>query len=234
MSGATREPPVLFAFHHAGGSTASFLGWRKALGPQWCVKPVQLPPRTAGTDLASLVGDLDAGLPAPPGGRHVFYGHSMGALIAYALALRRRQRRAVLPSRLIVSGYPAPDLPPPAVDAALQASDRALVTALLDGPDLSGGMPAASAAVRRLAEAVRMDLRLLGTYQHAQPDRLPIPIDVLRGAQDPLVDEPAARGWDRHTVHRVAVRNLPGGHFFPRQSPDAFFQHLRTLLAAAL
>jgi len=154
----------LFCFHHAGGGSALFRGWRRALGPHVAVVPVLLPgrERRAGeprfTDLAALVADLDAALGEQLAAPHAFFGHSMGALIAYRLACRRRAAGAALPRALVVSAYPAPHLPAPLPPGAGDA--RALVQ-LLTGV---GGLPPEvlerTHGQEDLLAVVRDDLRL--------------------------------------------------------------------------
>lgn len=119
------EPATrLFCFPYAGGGASAYRRWQRGLdahdaGVQ--VMPVQLPGREERydeprfTDLDALVDDLDAQLDEELAEPHIFYGHSMGALIAYSLARRRQARGAALPRALVLSSYRAPHLPSPAL-----------------------------------------------------------------------------------------------------------------------
>ena len=59
-------------------------------------------------DLRSLVAVLQEALQPWMDRRCVFFGHSMGALVAFELARALRRDGARLPTHLIMSGAPAP------------------------------------------------------------------------------------------------------------------------------
>lgn len=231
-----RQPVRLLCFHHAGGSPASFLGWQRLLGEAVAVTPVALPGRTPdGTsprydDIGSLALALDAELAPVLEEPHLFYGHSMGALVAYRLALLRAGLGRRSPERLLVGAYPAPHLPHPLAHGA--GLDDEALSALLLG--LSHLPEQLTADPRRFTERVRLiraELRLCGTHRsEPPPPALPCPIDVFTGAADPLVSTKAAHAWASHSVEKCTVHVLPGGHFFPRESKFSFFERLGSIL----
>ncbi len=104
----TSDKTRLFCFPYAGGGAAAYAGWREAL-PQLDVLPVKLPGREGRfreppiKRIDALVERLsDALLPffdTP----FAFFGHSMGAIIAFELA-RRVERAGKSPVRVFVSG----------------------------------------------------------------------------------------------------------------------------------
>src|SRR5262249_18525346 len=115
-------PPAvrLFCFAHAGGGASAFRSWIAAFAPAIEVVPVQLPGReerlgeTAFTRMESLIENLSLGIDAALAERPcVFFGHSLGAKVAYALARARFERGQAGPRLLIVSGCPAPHLSDP-------------------------------------------------------------------------------------------------------------------------
>jgi surfactin synthase thioesterase subunit len=101
----------LFCFPHAGGGPSTYRHWHRALSPHVSVWPVAVPGREsrageAGfTGVESLVTALESELAEPLTQPHVFFGHSMGALIAYRLACRRRAAGHPLPRALLLSAY---------------------------------------------------------------------------------------------------------------------------------
>jgi surfactin synthase thioesterase subunit len=233
------DPLRLFCFHHAGGGAASFTGWREALGPAVAVFPVQLPgrERRAGeariTDMARLVDELDRQVGPWLDRPYAFYGHSLGALVGYALAQRRLARGNPAPVRLIAGAYPGPALAAP-LSAVPELDDETLATLLVD----IGGM---SEVVRRYPEwtaaaiaLLRDDLRICHSYRAPGTDRpLPCPIDVCTGLSDPLVSRADADAWAAHTTDRCAVHVLPGGHLFLTESRERLLRIVRGLLSGS-
>ncbi|MFI6281733.1 thioesterase II family protein [Streptomyces sp. NPDC050988] len=116
----------LLCFPFAGGGASAYARWQRELdarGASVDVLPVRLPGREGRpgeprfTELAALVEELDAELDEVLASPHLLYGHSMGALIAYALIRRRQQRGAPLPRAALLAAYRAPHLPPPRIDS---------------------------------------------------------------------------------------------------------------------
>lgn len=234
-AGADSAPLRLFCFHHAGGGSSFYRAWQRALGPHIAVWPVLLPGRERRTaemrfrQLEPLIADLDAQLDTHLTDPHVFFGHSMGALLAYRLASRRHQRGATLPAALIVSGCAAPHLPSPLPPVEL-LDDAALIKLLAD----LGGLPAKvlefSTLVSDVLPVIRDDLRVFADRRDDQQPPLPCPLHIFGGDADPLVDELDLTAWREHSTAYSEVRILPGDHFFPHDRPNELFDHLRPLL----
>ncbi|MFE5588523.1 thioesterase II family protein [Kitasatospora sp. NPDC056531] len=229
------RPVRLFAFHHAGGSTASFAGWQRRLGPRVEVVPVRLPDREGPgggphRDLAPLARALHQQLGAQLDEPYLCYGHSMGALVAYHLVRFLAATGRRLPKRLLVGAHPAPHLPLP-LESALLLDDAELAhrLAAFDGlPTAVSGTP------DRLADylaQVRAGLELCTSRRHTGDSyQLPCPIDVFAGADDPLVAVEDAAAWCSHSLRGGTLQVIPGGHFFQRQSKDAFFTRLAAVI----
>lgn len=225
----------LFCFHHAGGAASAYAGWRGALGPDVCVLPVQLPGREARvreprfTTLDPLARDLDAHLDRHMRPPYAVYGHSMGALVAYALIRARIARGRPAPRLLMVGGYPAPHLPT-ALAGAVDLPDTQLATLLAD---LGGMSPALRDHPAWLAAAValaRDDLRACLSYRYRGGDPLPVPIHVFTGTADPIVSAADAAAWDGHTTAACRRHTVPGGHLFHRDAPRLLLDRITDVL----
>jgi surfactin synthase thioesterase subunit len=214
----------LYCFPYAGGGVQAFHDWRVTT-PQWisCL-PVRLPGREARLGepamtrvepLLDAMAEVLAASVAPP---YAIYGHSMGAAIAFELALRLRELAVTAPLGVIVSGRPAPHirlLGPCVADA----SDRELTAELRS----LGGLPDLVAAndelLRFFLPLLRADLELNEAY-HRPPDvRLDVPLTAIAGAHDPRVRVAEVAAWERHTTADFAFHACPGGHFFPFDRP---------------
>ncbi|MEV7870613.1 alpha/beta fold hydrolase [Streptomyces sp. NPDC088124] len=241
----SRKPPGhepepmtrLFCFPYAGGGASAYRRWQRGLDAQDAgvrVMPVQLPGREERfdeprfTDLDALVDDLDAQLDEELAEPHLFYGHSMGALIAYSLVRRRQARGAALPRALVLSAYRAPHLPAPAL-ADPDAGDEELVAGLV----ALGGIPEMlldhPEFLSALLPVVRDDLRLCLGSVPAGTERLRVPLHLFAGRGDRLVTVDEMLPWRRHAGSGCDLRTMPGGHFFVRSDEGAFLRELASL-----
>jgi surfactin synthase thioesterase subunit len=233
--GASATELRLFCFPFAGGGATAYLGWQRALGPAVRVMPVHLPGREGRmseprfTDLGALTADLDEQLDAELDGPHLFFGHSMGALIAFNLALRRFERGRPLPRALVLAGYRAPHLGPP------RFGDRRLPDAELIGLlSALGGIPEPMLRhpqwLNLLLPIVRDDLLLCSKASVRGRRPLPVPIHVFAGSDDPLAVPAEMDEWAGHTARDFELRVLPGRHFFIREREADFLDQLSHLV----
>ncbi|TDV54827.1 thioesterase II family protein [Actinophytocola oryzae] len=211
------DRPRLFCFHHAGGGASAFAGWRNALAKHLDVFPVQLPGREgrvaepAVRDIDALVADLDEHLGPFLRQPFLFYGHSMGALVAYRLTHYRVRTGQSTPDALVVGGYPPPDQDPPMRD------DSAELNAVLG--ELTGRLGRFPRWVDAAKALLSDDIALVESHEPVKRPPLPVPIHMLTGTHDPLMTPTDALGWARHTSAHCRVHIVPGGHLFTRDSP---------------
>ncbi|MEV7855230.1 alpha/beta fold hydrolase [Streptomyces sp. NPDC088183] len=224
----------MFCFPYAGGGASAYAGWQSRLTADIEVLPVQLPGREGRmneprfTDLHALVAELDEEIGPELDHPHVLYGHSMGALIAYALAQHRYVRGSRLPAALVLGGQRAPHLPAPLPDDP-GIRDEELVR-LLDG---HGGLPRVLLDhpewLSALLPTVRDDLRLCAAAGTVDRTPLPVPLHVFGGSEDRLVTVDEVREWTRYSTAYGETLVVPGGHFFIREE-DSFLDRLSALL----
>lgn len=214
----TRADVQLICFPHAGGAAGTFLPLARALGPAVDVRAVQYPGRQDRRleppldSVEQLADRLAAILPDRPDLPYAFFGHSMGAVVAYETARRLERTPVRGPVRVFASGRAAP------------GSDR-VRTVHLDGDDAIiadvrslGGDPGGALAdpdVRELAlPALRADYRAVERYRWRPGTPLRAPVTVLVGESDPLVTTAEAAAWRGLSDGGADLRVLPGGHFY--------------------
>lgn len=226
----------LFCFPFAGGNAASFLGWQGPLGPDLELRVAQLPGRGARlfekplTDLDELVEHLAEAVAELDERPFAFFGHSLGAMLAFEVARALRRQGRPGPSSLWLAGAEAPQTRS-VPDRVHDLPTAAFIEVLRD----YGGTPAELLDNRDMMElllpGLRADFALDEGYAYRPEPPLAVPIHLLLGDRDPEVEPVAARdGWARETAHPLLVHGYAGDHFFVQEHRDA----IAALLAAVL
>jgi len=214
-----REAAVrLVCFPHAGGAASAYFAFSRALPSSVEALSVQYPGREDRrgepvlTDVRELADSLAGALAPWHGERLAFFGHSMGAIVAFEVADRLRQHHGVSPVAFFASARRAPSAAREEHvhlldDHGLLAELKALsgtATALFDNPEI----------VRMVLPAIRGDYRAIETYEYSPGAVLDCPVTAFAGAADHRVAIPEVRAWRDHTTGEFALRVFPGGHFY--------------------
>ncbi len=227
----------LFCFPFAGGGAAFFRGWQAVLGSDWEVIPALLPGResrlreTPEESFDELVRHLSAALSGKLDPPFAFFGHSMGAVLAFEIARRLRDNGSPLPAALLVSGARAPQfrlghIPGP------EPTDGQLLDQLRQVNGGAGGMLDPSEALGPLLPALRADTKAYRRYVYQPGLPLPVPIHAYGGKEDPQVNPDHLKAWAAQTSSSFSLRLFPGGHFYLRQQALPFLQALARDLSA--
>ncbi len=227
----------LLCFPHAGGSASSFYWLSSALHPEVEVWAVQYPGRQdrLREPLIDDIGDLAAGvfeallgcLPPVP----AFFGHSMGAIVAFEVALRAERWLGMPVPRLIASGRRAPSRL--RHENVHKLGDAELIAEVQQLSGTLSEMLNDEEARRAYLPVIRNDYRAIETYAAQAQQRLNCPITAFVGASDPRVSLDEAGAWDRHTAAGFQVRVFPGGHFYLTERPGETVVSLRDVLGIA-
>ena len=208
---------ILFCFAHAGGAASAYRTWPKGLGPALEVHAVQLPGRENRireprlTRMADAVDQLVPVLEARIDRPFAIYGHSLGGLLGYEVAVRLQQRGRV-PSLLAVSGRRPPQLPiePPLVH---QYTDQGLVEYMRS----AGGTPEVILREPDMLElmlpVLRADLTMLETNPPRQT-QLDCDIVAVRGKGDHLATHDDVKQWRALTSGQFHFHEFDADHFF--------------------
>jgi surfactin synthase thioesterase subunit len=157
-----------------------------------------------------------------------FYGHSMGALIAFELAHELRARGRPEPVALFLGAAPAPPIPRRLAVASW--SDAELITAVKQISD-QPAMLEHPELVKLALPMIRNDLTLCVSYVYQVRPMLTCPITVFGGADDEIV-RAELDAWRAETTGPFEVEMMQGGHFFLRTCCDALFEGLARRLRA--
>jgi surfactin synthase thioesterase subunit len=228
----------LICFHHAGAGAMSFAGWLNRVGPEVSVLPVRLPGRETRlrepriTDAGRLLDDLHRDLGPLLEQPHAFYGHSMGALVAYRFAEARLAAGLPAPRLLAVGACSAPQLPSALLDRRDLAglTDAELQEAMTDEESMPEVLLRHPERLRSTLDTLRADLQLARSLREAPVTALPCPIQAYAGCDDRMVTIPQVEAWQHCTSAGFRLRTVPGAHFFVRgrEVPRAVGQALRS------
>jgi medium-chain acyl-[acyl-carrier-protein] hydrolase len=225
-----REGPPrlrLFCFPYAGGAAAVYRSWPDGLPRDIEVCAVRLPGREArfserpferARDLVAGAADALTPLFDVP---FAFFGHSMGALLAFELARELRRRRGRQPVRLVVSGARAPQRPNPDPPVRHLPDREFLEEVRLRYDGIPGAVLANQELVELLMPCLRADFTLVETYAYADEAPLDCPISCFGGKGDPRVSADDLQAWGAQTASRFALRMFEGDHFFLQSAEGA-------------
>jgi medium-chain acyl-[acyl-carrier-protein] hydrolase len=147
-----------------------------------------------------------------------FFGHSMGAVVAFELARELRRRGKPLPRVLIASGARAPQfrrghVPGPAPSRA----------EFLEQLRRLGGLPTDDPALlRALLPTMEADATLYRHYVYTEGELFAFPVCAYGGAEDVNITAEHLRGWGEQTTGPFRVRTFPGGHFYLNTCREEF------------
>ncbi|MEV5990800.1 alpha/beta fold hydrolase [Streptomyces sp. NPDC052115] len=215
----------LVCFPHAGGSPYFFQAWAKEL-TDFEVHSVCYPGRAErmseppATDIRSMTGPIaDSVEELLSDGRPTdFFGHSMGAAIAYEVAVALEERGHSL-GHFFASGARAPQLMEPDAAAETTWDDEAVTETLVELGGTDTELLRNPAFVDMVMPYIRADFRMLASYGPERHVRLSCAVTALLGETDPRVSPRQADAWRESTRGPFRMRTVPGGHFYLAEDP---------------
>lgn len=207
----------LVCFPYAGGAASAFRDWATLLPPSVELIAVQYPGRQdrmadpLPSRLVTLADEIAAAI-APLRRPTAFFGHSMGATVAYEAARRLRPRYPSPLARLFVSACRAPLTHRPAPRLALDDDKLRDYVRSLDRAD--AGVLEDEEVWRLTLPTLRHDFGLIEDYEYVPGAPLGCPITAIAGDRDETVSLADAARWAELTVGPFDVMELSGGHFY--------------------
>jgi medium-chain acyl-[acyl-carrier-protein] hydrolase len=226
----------LFCFPYAGGSASVYRGWPAQVGTDIEVCAVQLPGRYSRVKEPPFraVGELVPAIAAELAGHldkpFAFFGHSMGALIAFELARHLRRTRRLEPVHLFVSGHRAPQLP----NKRRPTYDLNDVEFIAELRRLQGTPQELldDAGLMQLAmPLLRADFELSERYDYRPEAPLGCPITAFGGTRDLDIGD-AVAAWREQTSGRFALHMIEGDHFFINAATKNVIEQVMPALSA--
>ncbi|MEU3188840.1 alpha/beta fold hydrolase [Streptomyces sp. NPDC006923] len=208
----------LVCFPHAGGSAPFYFPMSQKLSPGVDVLSLQYPGRqdrrqdrridTIAEYADIIAAELRPWLDLPT----AFFGHSMGAVLAFEVTRRLEKDPGYSPVRIFASGRRAPSS---YRDENVHKRDDDGIVAemrLLSGtnPQILGN----EEILRMVMPAIRSDYTAIETYRAELSAIVRAPITVLTGDDDPKTSPEEAEAWRGHTSDAFDIHTFPGGHFY--------------------
>ncbi|MGW2375467.1 thioesterase II family protein [Kitasatospora sp. NPDC001683] len=225
----------LVCFPHAGGSASFFLPVSAALSAEAEVIALQYPGRQdrrrepCVEDIASLADRITDELLTLDDRPTVYFGHSMGAVLAFETAWRLERKGTHAPGAVIASGRRAPSTT--RLETVHRQDDDGVIAELKLLNGTNAQLLGDEEVLRMAMPAIRADYRAIERYT-CGPDRvLGCPVVVLTGDADPRTTVAEARAWQAHTDGAFRLRVLPGGHFFLADQQTAVLREISAELA---
>jgi surfactin synthase thioesterase subunit len=225
--GSTAPRRRLFCVPFAGGGAAAFRLWPRTLPADVELLAVQLPGRESRIRerpfdaIHDIVAAIQPAVAAAADLPYAIFGHSMGALVAFELALALEAAGGRPPSHLFVSARRAPDepdfaspvhaLPEAQFLDELQRRYGAVPEAIRQEPEL----------LALLLPVLRADIRAIECYAPDPDRRVRCPVQVYGGIDDRHPVPAQLCGWQRVAEREVRVRLFAGDHFYLTTQRDA-------------
>ena len=235
-----KESHTLFCFPFAGGGAAVWHPWATHLEGVAKVVGVRLPGRESLVNLTPLeqldqmVEQIAMRLAVPEGQSFSFFGHGMGALLAFELVRYLRRFNKPMPNALILCASRAPyladrqnvisGLPDEQFVRAIEERFGAIPSELQEHPEL----------IELLLPAFRADVAACEQYNHVVEQPLDVPILALGAAEDLLVTLDEVRAWGTLTNRHFEVGFFSGKHFFVQSAAKAVCGRIVRFLAQPL
>jgi medium-chain acyl-[acyl-carrier-protein] hydrolase len=213
----------LFCFPYAGGTASVYRNWGDLLPSTVQVIPVELPgrgnrlkehPFVSLPRLTDVLAETMLPLLDSP---FAFFGHSMGAVIAFELARCLRRQQAPEPQAIFVSGRNAPQISDPdPVTYNLPKDEFIEELGKLDGTPKE--VLEHAELMELMIPLLRADFQVVQTYEYRAEPPLRCPIIGYGGLQDRDVTRDLIQPWEEQTSSDFGLHMLPGDHFFIRSS----------------
>ncbi|WP_150267075.1 thioesterase II family protein [Paenibacillus tepidiphilus] len=206
----------LLCIPYAGSSAYHYWVWKRHLQTDIELVPLELAGRGSRygepfyTTFADAVNDLyQQATECVQGSEYILFGHSMGALLAYELAVMLHNQQLQLPVKLILSGKTPPIYAhsPVPVDEIVSRTRELGATPpeVLDDSEL----------FRIFMPILEADYRILNDYKfNVMNERLDVDFSIFYGTRDKSTPPEHMANWKTLTRRSCELYSFQSGHFF--------------------
>jgi surfactin synthase thioesterase subunit len=222
-----RVGTTLVCLSFCGGGTGAYRAWAGGLADTMDLALVCYPGREGRfaeprpTHWDQLVEDAAGVVRGAVDGDYLLFGHSMGGWVAFDVVATLAAGGDRMPNALVVSACNAPyrglterDRFPSATD-----SDEQLLEWMTIGGLLPDYVREDASLTDMAVDLMRSDIAVRDTYHYRDGTVVSVPVQVLHGGDDPVIDPAVGAEWGAVCTAGRTVTELPGGHFY---TPDVW------------
>jgi surfactin synthase thioesterase subunit len=213
-----RERTRLICFPHAGGSASYYFPLSALIATEIETLAVQYPGRQDRRrekcieNIPELARSISEALLPLEGADLAFFGHSMGALVAFEVVQRLQAQGAGNIVWFFASGRRAPSVRRFGDVHLRSDSEIALELQKVGGTDTR--WLSDEELLATILPAIRSDYKAVETYDWRPMPLMSCPVTALVGAADPHTTADDAAAWRHHSSGRFDLQIFPGGHFY--------------------
>ena len=221
----------LFCFPYSGASASVYYDWASVLPISVELFSIQLPGRANRlaepglTDIEPVVEAVGVALTPLLDKPFAFFGHSLGATIAFEVARSLRRQDLPEPDALVVSGHGAPQIPDDSPQMH-NLPDPELVESLRRLNGMAAEVLDSAELMKLILPILRADLTMSETYAYHAEEPLSCQIFTYGGLQDRYVSRDDLNAWQEQTRSDFRLRMFPGDHFYLNASKQLLLQAL--------
>lgn len=231
----------LFCFPYAGGNASIYKRWKYLIGPQIIVRPIELAGRGKRTcenpygSFEELVDDVLCIIEKEIAEEeYVFFGHSMGAKIAFELAQKISENGLPVPGHIFFSGRGAPGILDTNPVEYHKLSDTDFIEAVVK----IGGTEKEFCEHQELVDfflpILRNDFKLAETESERKEIKpLLCDITVFVGKDEDLTPG-QIDGWKHCTSGLCSIHYFKGGHFFINEFTEEIVEKIKNVINFSL
>ncbi|MFT6960415.1 MAG: acyl transferase domain-containing protein/thioesterase domain-containing protein [Flammeovirgaceae bacterium] len=212
----------LFCFHGAGESAMMFHTWNNYLPNSVEMVNIQLPGRASRMDetpydnLEKLITDLLPVFSEKQDKPFLFFGHSMGGMLAFFLARKLRENGFSTPTHLFISATPS--LKNYEIEQRLSELSESELVKLF--PDLSKNNFEDLEFFQIVMNALKADLKMADSFNYEPEKPFDFPISVISAKKDEIVNLVQMQEWELETEADFTIITRNGDHHYIRHDGE--------------
>ena len=221
---------ILFGFPGAGAGRSVFEIWQKKLEPDLTFKEILYNRNLAAPCCRTMEEAAERCVSEVLSAcwneeKLYFFGHCMGAAVAYETAKRLAVNHGISIQGLFISAFTSPDVP--IEDGISHLDDTAFAKEIRSHGTFPDEFFVNPAILKLFLPRIRADYRLIEEYQDQEGYVLDCPFAGFFGREDESVTEDGIRNWSSYTSCGFRKYYFPGNHYFYYDHQEEIIETIR-------